>query len=187
MLLGLANTASWAEDLQLLPSLSNEPRVGPGQGPAVLAPSFSLFSDFKARLEAVIARREVAGFADLYQTNGVTAEELESELVRWRHMAGEDAKTVFLFFKELSKLPPESHEFWSAEAHRLTKHEVTHFAFVRSGSRVRLILPLFVVDDKLLIVPSEKIIANGVEPSGPASQPIRSETNRTSPAAGSRR
>lgn len=124
---------------------------------ASLLPPSDLYSDFSSRLEAVIESRDLVAIQALYQTNGVGVEEFKIELGRWRQIFGEGAKPrVSMYFKELSTLPPQAHELWEEQARRLTKHEVTHLAFVRSGTRVVLMFPLVVVKDRLLIVPSEK-------------------------------
>lgn len=174
MVLVLANTVAWAQEL---PTLSRVPD-----------PAVSALEDFRSRLQAAVESGEVANIKALYQTNGVTAQELESEVPRWQGMMGQGTNAVSLFFKELDKLPSESRRFWSAQAHWLTVHEVTHFVFLRRGNGGHLILPLVIAGDRLLIVPSEKVPAKGVEPGRAASgsQPIRSETNTTSSAAGSR-
>lgn len=170
--LALGSIAAWAQELPT--------------ARLVQEPAPSQFSDFKTRLQAAIESREVANIKPLYETNDVKGGELNSELLRWQSMVAQDGGTLSLYFKDLSKLPPESHKFWSAEAHRLTERLVTHFAFVRCGT-VQLIVPLVLADNKLLIVPSEKVARKGIEQGGPASrsQPVAPGTNRTSSAAGS--
>jgi hypothetical protein len=149
---------------------------------------------FWGRLEAAVESRQLDAIAALYQTNDVTAVELKSELARWRQIVAEGVKPKGPFFKVLSHLPPESHAYWTTNAHRLTRHEVTCFviaAYMVGGQNKweQMTLPLVLVGDSLLIVPSEKVSTKGIEQGGPAtgSQPIRPETNRTSGAAGSRR
>ena len=153
-----------------------------------MAPLMAAYHDFGTRLETAVESRELASVAALYQTNGVAAVELKSELARWRQLVAEGAKPRGPFFKSLSHLPPESHEYWEAQAHRLTRHPVTDFAIVQFQGGYQMTLPLFLVGNTLLIVPSEKI-NKGIEPGGAAdgSQPFRPQTNTTPPAAGSRR
>lgn len=122
------------------------------------------FDDLKSRLEAAVASREVASVAALYQTNDVSAVEWKSELSRWRLVLEEGAKPSPPFLKILSQLPPESHDYWEAQAHRLTRHQVTAFAMVRFQNGSQMTLPLVLVGDRLLIVPSEKISTKGIEP-----------------------
>jgi hypothetical protein len=175
MFLALTNAVAWAQEL---------PTVSP-----IPEPALSQLKDFESRVNAAVENAEVANIKALYQTNGVTAGDLNSEIIRWKSLDRQDGKKLLFYFKEISELPPESRRFWSSEAHRLTQHEVTHFALVSSGSGVQLILPLVLTDGRLLIVPSEKIAAKAIEPGGAAngSLPIRSETNSTPTAAGSRR
>ena len=175
MFLVLANTVAWAQ--------------GPHTGSSIPEPALSQLRDFESRVNAAVDRSDAANIKALYQTNGVTAGDLNSELIRWKSMDQQAGKKLLFYFKEISELPPESRRFWSGEAHRLTQHEVTHFALVRSASGVQLILPLVVTDGRLLIVPSEKIAAKAIEPgSAPnRSQPVRSQTNSTPATAGSGR
>ena len=170
LLLALTSVPSWAGTQSLLP----DP-----------------YGEFSSRLEAAVEHRDLAAIQALYQTNGVAAQELKLEMARWPELLAGDAKaSVWLYFKELSTLPPQAREVHTERARRLTKHEVTHLALVRLPAGYQLTLPLVLVGDKLLVVPSEKRnTASNIESNGPAngSQPIRSETNPTPPAAGSRR
>jgi hypothetical protein len=170
-----------------LASIAASAQQPPASWP-ITEPTLSQFTDFKSRLQAAIDTRELASIKALYQTNNVCDEELNSDLTRWQPMLGQDAATLLLYFKDLSTLPPESLEFWSAKAHRLTQHQVTHFALVRSGT-AQLTVPLILADNKFLIVPSEKLTKNGSEPApGPShSQPVRPQTNPApvSPGSGS--
>ena len=149
----------------------------------------SVYEDFKNRLEAAVAGRELASIAALYQTNDVSAIELKSELARWQRVVAEGARPMAPYLKTLSELPPESHDFWEAGALRRTRHQVTHFSiqkFITKTTTDELILPLVLVGDKLMIVPSEKISTKGIEPDGGVSrsQQFRPGTNRAPPAAG---
>ena len=103
----------------------------------------------------------------------MAAGELKVELARWQQIFADDAPTrVALWFKELSTLPPQARELWTMQARQLTEREVTHLVSVSRASENKLqqvlVLPLVAVEDRLLIVPSDK-------------------TNRESSAAGSRR
>jgi hypothetical protein len=186
VLFAFTSASLWAGDPALFHSLSNVGLEEDTQVP--LAPPVNLFNDFRSRLEAAIQSRKIPAISALYQTNGVDAEDLKSELARWQPMIAEDAKRVSLFGKDLSRLPPKAHDFWTAQARRLTEREVAYFIFVQSENGIRLTLPLVVDGDRLLIVPSDKKTgSSGIEPSGSTngSQPTGSKTNRTSSAAGS--
>jgi len=158
LLLAFASAPSWAGEIQLLPDFLTSVSVSTEQETSVpLARRSDLFGDFRSHLEAAIESRDLVAIQAVYQTNGVAAEELNLELSRWRQMLGEDANVrMTLYYKELSTLPPQAHKFWEEQAHHLTKHEVTHLVFVQRGTGVRLMLPLVVVGDRLLIVPSNK-------------------------------
>jgi len=149
------------------------------------------YREFISRLEAAVEHRDLAAIQALYQTNGVAAQELKLEMARWPELLAGDGKAdVSLYFKELNTLPPQAREVHIERARRLTKHEVSHLAFVHLPAAHKLTLPLVLVGDKLFVVPSEKRnTASSIKPNGPTngSQPIRSETNRTSSAAGPRR
>src|ERR1043166_817665 len=170
LVLALTSVPSWAGAQSLLPGL---------------------YGEFSSRLEAAVEHRDLAAIQALYQTNGVAAQELKLEMARWPDLLAGDAKgREGLYFKELSTLPPQAREAHTERARRLTKHEVTHLVLVRLPAGYQLTLPLVLVGDKLQVVPSERRnTASSIEPNGAAngSQPIRSETNQTPPAAGSRR
>jgi hypothetical protein len=192
LLVAFAGAPSRAGELQLLPDflegggLVTEPKTA-----APLALHLNLFGDFRSRLESAIDSGNPLTIQALYRTNGVVAEEMKLELARWRRTLGKDAQArASLYYKELSTLPLQAYEFWSAQAHRLTTHKVTHLAFVQFGTDVRLMIPLVVVEDRLLIVPSDKIKSElRIEPGGPAKgkRSICSEPNRTPSEAGTRR
>jgi hypothetical protein len=94
--------------------------------------------DFRNRLELASQSQQLASIAALYQTNDVTAMEFKSELARWQRVLAEGPKPPQLFCKPLSRLPPESHEYWAAAAKRLTRHQVTHFVMVDFPGTCRL-------------------------------------------------
>jgi hypothetical protein len=188
LLLAVAVAESWAGEPQILPdylkggssATIREATPEPRQRPMV---------DFQKRLEAAIQSRDLVVIQALYQTNGIAAEDLKVEMARWPSLLRGEAKAgVALWFKELSTLPPQARVIHTERARSLTKYEVTHLVFVGLPAGYQVTFPLVLVGDRLLIVPSDKA-AVGIEPSGPAkrSQPIRSETNRTSSAAGSAR
>jgi len=153
----------------------------------------NLFQELESRLRAAVEGRDLVAIQRLYQTNGVAEETLQFELARWEQLLDENTNvTPGLWFKELATLPPKARQYWTEYANRLTDREVTHLCFLAFSPRnvVQLGLPLVVVDDRFLIVPSEKRnIASLIEQDGAAngSQPVRSETNRTSSAVGTRR
>ena len=173
LVLAFSSAPLWAGEPLLLSGIVTEQEAA-----APLPLHSDLYGDFRSHLEAAIERQDLIAIQALYQTNGIGAEEFKTELARWRRVFGECATQRFVYFKELSTLPPQAHDYWATQARHLTEHKATHLAFVGSGTEGRLILPLVVVEDRLLIVPSEKrktescCQANG-------SDPIRSKTNRT--------
>jgi len=153
----LAGNAAWAGDFGFP---SEQPPVRPVENP-----SLTLFNDFQSRLQAAINAHSTAAFMPLYQTNIATAQGLKYELARWKQIIGNGTNILGLAYKELSTLPSEeARKTWTAEAHHFTDREVTHLALVRLGSGVQFMLPLIVVENKLLIAPSEKITAQAIEP-----------------------
>lgn len=144
----LTNSLLWAGGA---PSAAGPQRVG---GPL----SEGVYRDFSSRLDAAVASQQLASVASLYQTNDTTSAELNSELARWHKVLMKDVHARPPFLKILSELPSESHDFWAAQAHRSTRHEVTHFDIQTFSNGAELILPLVLVGDKLLIVPSEKLV-----------------------------
>lgn len=115
----------------------------------------NLFSGFATRLKMAIENRDAAAIKILYQTNGVTPEELDREFARWPGLFGGESKPgASCYFKELAALPPKARVVWSSVAQGLTKHDATHLVLVRIGTDLQLTLPLVVVDDQLLILPS---------------------------------
>jgi hypothetical protein len=116
-----------------------------------------LFREFRTRVEAAIQSRNLDNVVALYQTNGIAAQEIKLELVRWRPiLAQQDDKVVAFFFKELSTLPPTARQVWGEQARRLTTHRVTHLVLLHYGDGVRLTLPLVSVNDRLLIVSADQ-------------------------------
>ena len=127
--------------------------------PIPLAPHSDGLQDFRLRLEKAIVSHHGVAIQALYQTNQVSAAELKLELDRWKQVIDGDGKGgLSLVYKELTYLPPKSHEFWDAKAHRVTTHDVDAFVMVRINQTpiFQLILPLIAVDSKLLIVVSDK-------------------------------
>jgi hypothetical protein len=182
----------------LLLALANEPSLA--QTPTLFQDSLdvgggvirsNLFREFGSRLQAAVEGRDFVAIQRLYQTNGIAEETLKFELGRWKQLLDKNTNwTPGLSFKELATLPPQARLAWTEYAHHLTDREVTHLCFLILGSVVQLGLPLIVVDGRFVIVPSEKRnMTPRIEQDGPAngSQPIRSETNRTSSAVGTRR
>ena len=182
----------------LLLALANEPSLA--QSPTLFQDSLdvgggvirsNLFREFGSRLQAAVEGRDFVAIQRLYQTNGIAEETLKFELGRWKQLLDKNTNwTPGLSFKELATLPLQARQAWTEYAHHLTDREVTHLCFLILGSVVQLGLPLIVVDGRFLIVPSEKRkMTPRIEQGGAAngSQPIRSETNQTSSAAGSRR
>ena len=148
-------------------SLADEPKFDPEFGmigahadaqenPVTLARRSNPFRDFRLKIDAAIASRDINSIMALYQTNGVAAEALRVEVARWRQTLPQNAGQHFVVFgKELRTLPSaEAREFWSEHAHRLTHRPVTHLAMVH-GTGVQLIVPLVLSGERLLIVPSD--------------------------------
>lgn len=119
-----------------------------------------VFNEFRPRLEAAIESRDLAAIQSLYLTNSATADEMEAELAHWRRLIGEKADDrVFLWFKELSTLPPKARESWTDHARHLTTRETTHLVFMSfssSPSSVRAGFPLLRVGDQLWLVISDQ-------------------------------
>jgi hypothetical protein len=158
-------------------------------------PDVNPFRDFRDRLKAAIETRDLIALQALYQTNGVSTEQLNDELSRWEPMLQSDAMSRVsiqaegCFFRDFSR----SNKMWKKLAERLTTHEGTHLVQLPTTAGT-WILPLVEVEGRLLILPSDKskdirLRREDAQPDGPAngSQPIRSETNSTSAAAGSGR
>jgi hypothetical protein len=172
LLLAFARVGLCASELQLFPLDGDSP--APEQETVIpLAPRSNLFIDFSNRLKAGIEARNLIVIQALYQTNGVTAKELELEFDRWRRVLSNDSNAnVSVYFKDLSTLPAKARQIWSERAHRLTRHGATHLGFVQSGPEIRLMLPLVAVEDRLLIVPSDKVNArSSIEPAGRGEPP----------------
>ncbi len=185
LLLAVANESSFAQTPVLSPD-----SLGDGSG----AIGSNFFQDFRSRLQTAVERRDFLAIQRLYQTNGVAEETLKVELGRWKQLLDKYTNVISgMFFKELATLPsPEAYRHWTECAHSLTDREVSHLCGVTfsPGNVVQLVLPLVAADGRLLIVPSDKEdVAYRIEQGGAAngSQPNRSETNRTSSSAGSRR
>jgi hypothetical protein len=189
LLLALAAADSWAGEPQILPDYLKSGSSATTRE-ATPEPRQRLMVDFKTRLEAAIESRDLAVIQALYQTNGIAAEDLKVEMARWPSLLRGEAKgEVGLFFKELSTLPSPARAIHTERARRLTKHEVTHLVLVRLPAGYQLTLPLVVIEGRLLIVPSDAIKADVGNQNGATngSQQLRSGTNSTSSAAGSRR
>jgi hypothetical protein len=153
------------------------------------------FREFRARLGSAVEARDMTALQALYQTNGVTPEQLDKELSRWRPMLEPDDKsrvsiqshgTIFRDFKL-------SNPMWKRLAARLTSHTSTHLVEL-STSKGYWMLPLVEVEGRLFLVPSDKSTDMGlrredVQPDRAPNetQPVPSNTNSTSDAAGSRR
>src|SRR5262245_55688062 len=158
LLLALASEPSSAQTQPVLPD-----SLGVGGG----AMRWNLFRAFESRLQAAVKDRDFAAIRRLYQTNGVAEGTLNFELGRWKQLLDENANvTLVMWFKELATLPPTARQHWTQYAHLLTNREATHLCFLVFSHEnvVRLGLPLVVVDDRFLIVPSEKrYIATRIE------------------------
>lgn len=149
--LAFASGASRAAEPPSPPS-----RLGGGTGVAVS----NLLADFASRLDAAIKSRDLVAIQALYQTNGVSVEELKIEIDRWQQVFADNTGTRLKpFFKELNTLPPQARVFWTTRAHHMTTREVSHLAGISAANQVRVLLelPLAVYDDKLWIVPSDGI------------------------------
>ncbi len=186
LLIALATADSCVGEPQILPDYFKSAGAAATRE-APHEPFHRLMVDFQKRLEAAIESRDLVVIQALYQTNGIAAEDLRVEMARWPSLLrGEARAGVALWFKELSTLPPQARVIHTERAHSLTQYEVTHLVIVRLPTGYQVTFPLVLVGDRLLMLPSDKAVVV-IEPSGAAngSQSIRSETNRTSSAAGS--
>jgi hypothetical protein len=177
--------AATLTESNLLQSVPVSLTESPGNNPVVV---------FGHSLKEAFERADVVAIQALYQTNGLSANELNLELARWRTWFAEDPKPRYLgmMLRTLSI----ANKWWGDRVRALTTHEATHLAGVtcRSEEVTGMIeFPLVEVEGRLLLAVSDKrTLPLGwpcVQQDGPAngSQPIRSDTNRTSSAAGSRR
>lgn len=147
--LAFASGASRAAEPPSPPS-----RLGGGTGVAVS----NLLADFASRLNAAIESRNLVAIQALYQTNGVSVEELTIERDRWHRLFAENTGArLNSYFKELDKLPPQARVLWTTRAHQMTTRQVSHLAAIYAVNQVRVLLelPLAVCDDRLWIVPSD--------------------------------
>jgi hypothetical protein len=117
----------------------------------------ALYEDFNKRLEEAFTSSGIDSVAVLYQTNGVSALVIKSEFARWRQVVEKGAKPMPPFLKIFSELSPESRRYWEAYVHRLTQRQVSAIAAIRFQGGFQMTLPLVLVGDRLLVVPSEKI------------------------------
>lgn len=191
---GLVFFTVWVNGFSQESSLS-VPRVT-GGGEEVNVERFrNLCDDFMGRLKAAIDTREMNALQGLYQTNGVSVDQLRDELSRWRPVLQGDAKsrvaiqTHGTIFRDFSLSNP----VWKHLAERLTTHKSTHLVELMT-SRDYWMLPLVEIEGRLFMVPSDKGRDMGlrwedVQPDRAVneSQPVPSNTNSTSEAAGSRR
>ncbi|MCX6930692.1 MAG: hypothetical protein NT154_46935, partial [Verrucomicrobia bacterium] len=193
----LASSSTFSQQAPL-----SRPRVEVGGSPSnqqtasgTLLPKANPIKDFSDRLNAAIQTQNVAALQALYQTNGLSAQQLNDELSRWQPMLEGDAKSrvsiqnQFTVFRDFSR----SNKMWKHLAERLTTHKTTHLVQLKTTAGTWM-LPLIEVEGRLLIVPSDKSKDTGlrledVQPDGAGneSQPVPSNTNSTPGAAGSRR
>jgi hypothetical protein len=183
--IALATGGSWAQGLDSWLNLSTG--GGPSfeeETPVPLAPRLNMriLRDFCSRVEAAIETGDLAQIGALYQTNGIAVEELRLELARWRPVLGQQDKVkVSLYLKDLNTLSLTANQMWGESARSLTTHKATHLAFLQCGGAVRFMLPLVLVEGRLLVVPSDKLKSReAIEPRGPVdgSQPFRSPRRR---------
>ncbi|MCX6927638.1 MAG: hypothetical protein NT154_31180 [Verrucomicrobia bacterium] len=126
--------------------------------PAVDSP----YRVFLGSLKAATEGRDFVALRALYQTNGISAEELDVELAHWRSLLDEKGKDWLpieergCIFRELSK----ANKMWSEMAEQSTTHKATYLVEVFSRTPYAtghwLFLPLVKVDGRFLIVPSDK-------------------------------
>jgi hypothetical protein len=135
---------------QLLPGLSD---------PAEMQIRSNRYWEISSRLESAVEHRDFAAIRGLYQTNGVTSDELETEISRWRQLLDlHPGKRVSPYFKELDSLPSQARESWTQTARQLTDRKVTHVVslFFPPSNVARLVLPMVLDDGRLRLVASEK-------------------------------
>ena len=177
--------AATLTESNLLQSVPVSLTESPGNNPVVV---------FEHSLKEAFERADVVAIQALYQTNGLSANELNLELARWRTWFAEDPKPRYLgmMLRTLSI----ANKWWEDRVRALTTHEATHLAGVTCRSEEvtgTIEFPLIEVEGRLLLVVSDKRTSPlgwpRVQQDGPADggQPSSSETNRTSGAAGRHR
>jgi hypothetical protein len=157
------------------------------QTPIPLAPCADAMMDFETRVQAIFANHDLDGIKDLYQTNSVTAADMQRELALWQPLFAQpaDAK-VSLFYKEFEGLPPTALQVWTGIARGLTTHKVTHLVHVQNGAGTASVFPLIKIDGRLWVVPSDKrqtgsyckpiSAAGGRQPLGPVTNGMQVTT-----------
>jgi hypothetical protein len=178
-----------------VPRVTVDRQAGSAQGAVGnILPEGIPYKDFVDRLEAAFETRDTNALQNLYQTNGVSSEELNEELNRWEPMLRSNAASGVTIrfrgciFRDFNR----SNKMWKKLAERLTTHPATHLVEVPTSAGLWM-LPLVQAEGRFLMVPSDKskvmaVRREDAEDSAPnVSEPIRSETNRTSSAAGSPR
>jgi len=154
------------------PAFSQQTQVPPqrieigGESPSSKAspgtsflPDENPFSEFTNELNAALQAHNVVALQALYQTNSVSAEEMERELARWRPILEGKAKPGVAvqergtIFRDLSK----SNVMWRGVVERATTHKATHLVELYCNKYgYWLNLPLVEVEGRLCIVPSDK-------------------------------
>jgi hypothetical protein len=152
-------------------------------------PDVNAFRDFEVRLKAAIEARDRSGLESLYQTNGVSAEQLKEEFNRWEprlRLPKVSIRAPGCIFRDLDR----ANKMWKKLAERLTPHRATHIVQLPTNAGYWM-LPLVEVDGRLLIVPSDKsrdmaLRWEDAQPDGATngSPRIHPETNSTPSAAG---
>ena len=139
-----------------------------------------LFKDFSNRIEAALESRDSTSIQRLYETTGISSEELNVELARWQEILNADSGgNAAYWVKDLGNLPPKAQRAWNAKARRLTSHDVSHLVFLKYGDARMLCLPVVANDGRLLIVPSDKLTdRSGLEQSDPTNRSQKVSPNR---------
>jgi len=126
--------------------------------PVPIASRQDFFKEFDRRLKGALETRDPVMIKALYWKGVAGTLDVKGDVQRLERIFKEETETrMSVYFKDLSKLPPNAREVWGEQARLLTEHDATHLAFILYGNRVRLMLPLIVSGDRLLIAPSGKV------------------------------
>jgi len=188
--------AAWAngfsqETALSVPRVEADGNAGRAEGTFDIGlPRVSLYSDLSDRLKAAVLTSDLSAIQALYQTNGVSPEQLNEELRRWRPLLEGDAQHRVCIldhgcvFRDFS----HSNKMWKKLANRLTSQKATHLVQLPTTAGYWN-LPLVDVQDRFLILPSDQSKDMGFRPEDfeAGDLPVSANTNSTSGAAGPHR
>jgi hypothetical protein len=145
-----------------VPRLTVAPQAGSAEGVVGnILPEGIPYKEFLDHLKAAIETRDTNALQNLYQTNGVSSEQLRDELNRWRPMLEPDDKSRlsiegrWTMFRDFSRCSPT----WKNFAERVSSHKSTHLVQLmtsRGSARGYWMLPLVMVEGRLFLVPCDK-------------------------------